>query len=288
MKAFYLTVFAFVAVNATAQVEEAEPVETVEKEEVTVETIPPDTTRIKIGKREVIIIGDEVKVDDDFEDEFEPEDEKPSKENNEAHWAGLDFGFNAILSDNVAYDPYLDPYHPNDVAASQVWNLNILEHKFNIVKEYVGITTGLGFNFTQIGIRNNMVLEKADVDGLFIATQDTLVNYKKNKLRATYLTVPVLLEFNTSRNNDKGFYFAAGVVGGYRIASSYKRVYEVEGDTRKSKQKGGYNLNPFKLDATARLGYGSFGAFVTYGLTSLLEYGPQDGRSLTAGLTLNF
>lgn len=248
------------------------------------ETKNEDTTRIRLKHTEILIIENRGSSASSDTVTFEPVELRKNK----AHWAGVDFGFNIITNQQINYDPHLDPYSPNDVASSQVWNLNLLEHKFKIVKEYFGLTTGFGFNFTQVGIRGNKVLEKSDIEGLYIANVDTVINYQKNKLRATYITVPVLLEFNTNKNNNKGFYLATGIVGGYRIGASYKRVYEVDGDKRKSKQKGGYNLNPFKLDLTARLGYGDFGAFVTYGLTPLLENGSNSLHSLSAGITLNF
>jgi len=58
----------------------------------------------------------------------------------------------------------------------------------------------------------------------------------------------------------------------------------------KSVQRGDYNLSPFKLDLTARLGYGSFGAFATYNLIPVFEDSATANKahSLTAGITLNF
>lgn len=242
-----------------------------------------DTTRINLGKTTVLVINAGAS---DGEDTVIIE--KVETRHNEAHWAGVDFGFNVITDGSFGQSFPGEGYLANDIARSQVWNINFLEHKFRIVKEYVGLTTGLGLNFTQIGFDNNFVI--SDIGDSLVAVQDTMISYKKNKLRATYLTVPLLLEFNTNKDNDKGFYLAAGVIGGYRIGSSYKRVYEVNGDKRKDKQKGGYNLNPFKLDLTARLGYGDFGAFVTYSLVPVFESGATVNKAypLTAGLTLNF
>lgn len=245
------------------------------------EEVVRDTTRVNLKKMEILIIegsnsDDTIKID-------------PSEvRKNKAHWAGLDFGFNIMMNSSFQTDFPGEPHLKNDIAKSQVWNLNILEHKFKIAKEYFGLTTGLGFNFTQIGLRNNYVI--SDSMNVLVAEVDTVNSYKKNKLRATYITVPLLLEFNTNKNNDKGFYLATGIVGGYRIASTYKQVYEVDGNKRKDKEKGGYNLNPFKLDLTARLGYGAFGAFVTYSLLPVFESGATVNAAypLAAGLTLNF
>lgn len=242
-----------------------------------------DTTRLMFGKTQVLIVeaGSDGAIDTVI---INPKD----KRNNEAHWAGLDFGFNVLMNSSSQNTFPASPYLKNDIARSQVWNLNILEHKFKVVKEYVGITTGLGFSFAQVAFSNNYVLGSKG-DSTF-ANMDTITSYSKNKLRAAYLTVPLLLEFNTSKDNDNGFYLAAGVVGGLRIGSSYKLISKDNGDKVRSVQKGSYNLNPFKLDATARLGYGNFGAFVSYSLLPLFESTAkvQEAYPLTAGLTLNF
>lgn len=241
-----------------------------------------DTTRVNLGKIEVLIVELGDKSDDTVF--IDPK----AHRDNEAHWAGIDFGFTVLMNQAGGTSFPGESYLKNDVARSQVWNFNILEHKFKIVKEYVGITTGLGFSLNQVSFDNNFVLG-ASGDSTF-AIQDTLIGYDKNKLRATYLTVPLLLEFNTNKDNNKGFYLAAGVVGGLRIASRYKTVHKEGGDKVKSVQKGDYNLNPFKLDATVRLGYGSFGAFASYNMLPLFEKGATVNTAypLTAGLTLNF
>ncbi len=241
-----------------------------------------DTTRVNLGKVEVLIV--EAVSDSDDTVVINPRDVRK----NVAHWAGVDFGFSVLMNKSGGNTFPGEPYLKNDVARSQVWNFNFIEHKFKIVKEYVGLTTGLGFSLNQVSFDNNFILGKSG-DSTF-AIQDTVIGYDKNKLRATYLTVPLLLEFNTNKNNSKGFYLAAGVVGGLRIASRYKTVYKASGDKVKSVQKGDYNLNPFKLDAAVRLGYGQFGAFASYSLLPLFEKGAtvNEAYPLTAGLTFNF
>jgi len=243
-----------------------------------------DTTRLNFGKIEVLIVDsgfdktslDTIKID------------PISKRKSVAHWAGIDFGFNVLLNDNRQTNFSNDNFLRNDIAQSHVWNLNLFDHKFKLFKEYVGITTGIGFNFTQVAFENNSVLGKLN-DSTF-ANIDTLVNYDKNKLKATYLMIPLLLEFNTHKNNYNGFYLAAGIVGGLRISSRYKRVEREDGNRQRTIQKGDFNLNPLKLDLLARFGYKKFGGFVSYSLTPLFEKGAtqDEAFALTAGISLNF
>lgn len=245
-----------------------------------------DTTRVNMGKIEIILVdhsNDEDNVNDTIDaapDEFE-------KKKYEAHWAGLDMGFSMLMNDQFDnnFDNY--PYWENDPARSMTWNLNILEHKFAIAKEYFGVSTGLGFSFTQIAFRDNYLLNST-ADTLF-ATIDTVNVYSKNKLKATYLTVPLLLEFCTNADEDKSFYLAAGVVGGVRLTSRIKRNGEFDGKEFQQIEKGVYGLNSFKLDGTVRLGYGSWGAFANYSLLPLFDTAKTvEVYPLTFGLSLNF
>ncbi len=286
MKALYaLIAFLFLALFSQGQVEETPPApETSTEKEI-------DTMRMKFGKTQVLVISEEgeesdvqVTVDGETVDiEEEPRKSKKS----EAHWAGLDFGFNVLLDENRENTFADNPYWKNDAAKSQVWNLNILEHKFNFGTPYVGLTTGLGFNWTSVAFKNNYIIQST-ADSVFAVT-DTVNIYSKNKLKASYLTVPLMLEFNTSANEDKSFYLAAGVVGGVRLTSKTKRQGEFEGKEFKEKVKGSYNLNAFKLDAAARLGYGNWGVFANYSLLPLFDQGKTvDLYPLTFGLSLNF
>lgn len=275
------------AFTAISQVEE--PVvkeESTPVEEETVENLP-DTTRLNFGKTEVIIV-DKSKEENEFEDEFEDEEDgKKHKDRGEAHWAGLDFGFTMLMNENFETKFIDHPYWQNDAAKSQVWNLNLLEHKFRIAGDYVGLTTGLGFSFMQVAFKDNYFL-RSTPDTVF-ATIDTVYNYSKNKLRASYLTVPLMLEFNTSSDSDRSFYLAAGVVGGVRIASKVKRKGEFDGKEFTTKDKGTYGLNSFKVDAAVRLGYGDWGVFANYSLLPLFDSGKTvEAYPLTFGLSLNF
>lgn len=246
-----------------------------------------DTTRVNMGKMEIILVDHskkEVSEDMDTIDAIPDEDEKTKFE---AHWAGLDMGFSILMNNqfNSGFDDY--KYWENDPARSMTWNLNLLEHKFSIAREYFGITTGLGFSFTQVAFRDNYILyNTADTLNAFI---DTTNIYSKNKLKAAYLTIPLLIEFCTNADEDKSFYLAAGVVGGVRIGSKIKRKGEFEGKEFKQIEKGVYALNSFKLDGMVRMGYGSWGAFASYSFLPLFDTAKTtEVYPLTFGLSLNF
>ena len=247
----------------------------------------PDTTKMKVGNKEIIIIT-HPNEDFDLDSEDDSEDESPKrKRKSDAHWAGVDLGFTMLMNDNFNTDFATTPYWKNDPARSIVWNLNLLEHKFNFGSPFVGLTTGVGFSFTSVAFRDGYIINSS-ADSLF-AVLDTVNTYSKNKLKASYLTIPLLLELNINTNSDNNFYLAAGVVGGVRMTSKIKRNGEfADGKEFEEREKGTYSLSPFKLDAALRMGYGSFGVFANYSLLPLFESGKTvEVYPLTFGLSLN-
>lgn len=254
----------------------------------------PDTTRLNLGETEVLIIKNQkgtLVIDGNTEpsDSLAPKSSEEEKEetSHDGHWAGVDMGVTMLMNNQFKTSFPNDLQWENDPAKSFYWNINLLDHRFNLYKEHIGITTGCGINFTQIGLRNNLILRE-NADSLW-AVPDSINVYAKNKLRMTYLQIPLLLEFNTSSDEDKTFYFAAGVIGGIRIGSSLKRKNEVKGFESKEVLKGTYGINAFKLDGTVRMGYGQWGAFANYSLIPIFDTKKTaEAQAFSFGLTLNF
>lgn len=262
------------ALPALAQVEEEEQEQNL-----------PDTTKVNIGGAQVIIIQNG---EDDIDIEFdEGMEESCSSKKSKAHWSGVELGWTTLMNSDFNNNFDDNPYWENDPARSVLWNWNVFDHKFNFGTPHVGLTTGLGFTFADFAIKNDyLITENADSVFGYI---DTTATYSKNKLKAFYLNLPLLLEFNTSAKESKNFYIATGVIGGVRIGSKTKRIGEYEGREFKEKTKGTYGLNSFKLDAHLRMGYKNFGVFANYALIPLFETGKTvTVNPFTFGISLNF
>lgn len=243
----------------------------------------PDTTRMNFGKMQVIVVeAPDGEDEPDSGDTIDASPDEEELEEIEAHWAGLEFGPTILLNSSMksSFPDY--PQWENDPGRSFSWNLNFLEHKFRIYQNYVGITTGLGFNWTQIGLKQYVL--NTDNDTL-VALTDTINDYNRNTLRAIYLTAPLMLEICSSNEDDGKFYLAAGVIGGVRIGSSVK----TKTDDNKQKTKGTYGLEAFRLDAAVKLGYKDWGVFANYNLLPMFDTDKTAAvYPLTFGLTLNF
>ena len=248
-------------------------ISTLSAQETPKEEIPKangkDTSRYKVGNVNIYVFKDPIEeVDTVDASPSEEEAEKNEKHWHEANWGGIDLGVNVLTNENFGTTFKENKYWENDPANSFNYNLNLFSRKYSIYRNYVGLVTGLGFNFTQYAFKNNYVI-KSNIDSVY-AQIDTVYNYSKNKLKATYIQIPLLLEFSSNDNNK---YISAGIVGGLRIGSKTKREGELNGKNFTEKTKGTYDLNSFKLDATVRVGVGNVGVYVTYALIPLFESG---------------
>jgi len=203
-------------------------------------------------------------------------------------WEGLDIGVNGYLtSSNSLTLPAGSPFLELDYARSHSFSWNIGQYNLKIVKNYVQVVTGIGLEWNSYAFRNNWSL---DPDAPIVTATETNFDYTKNKLKTTWVNVPVLLEFNTNKNEDESFHIAMGVTGGYNIFSNrLKQEYTVNGIDSRRKLKDDFNVNPFRYAATVRVGYGDFSIFANYQINEFFK--PMRGPELhpfSGGFTLNF
>ncbi len=241
-----------------------------------------DTTRITFGKKKILIIdGDGKSVRIGFKDTVNTSAQKVK-----SHWAGFEMGINTLVDQNFSTTPpagyeFLKPRIEKSIAL----NFNLVDAEFKLYRRNIMLVTGFGFSINNYRFKSDAYL--APGTDSMVVISDPTVTLKKNKLVAEYINVPLLLEFNTSQNSKHTFHFATGVIGGFRVASRVKLVSSTNGDESKIKMYDDFNLNPFRCDATVRLGYGDFTLFASYGLLNMFKdnRGP-DVVPFTAGIKL--
>ena len=232
----------------------------------------PGSTDTSLATRTVMNIP--ISFDLEGEGEFDDSDEPKY----DAHWAGFDLGFVSMFRLNEQTNSRFDTdfgtndYWQIDPVKSLAINVNFLEYKFPIFKQYLGLTTGLGYGLTSLGLRNNYLIQHSN-DTVFCVS-DTIQSYKTSSLTMHRFTLPLLLEFATKPGAKKSFYLAAGVIGAWRFASTSTQTGKyANGDKFNNTTSSRFNLQNFSLDATIRAGFGVFGAFAEYSLTPLFNKG---------------
>ena len=222
--------------------------------------IKRDTTHLTFGDSEMLIISakDSLKA-------RKKHDVKPI-------WAGLDLGMNTYMTrDNSFSLPAgWNGFELREEKSISV-GLNLLQKDVQLGKSNFWFLTGLGVTWNNYRFSNNVSL--SNKGGRVSAIVDTTseIKYQKSKLTASYLTVPVLFEYFTSKDKKKAFHFTAGAMLGLRIGSHTKQKYELDGKTEKPKTYDNFYLNPFRYGARFAMGYGNFNLFADYYFSSLFK-----------------
>jgi len=227
------------------------------------------------------------------------------------HWAGIDLGWNGYVNTdfNMTF-PANEQYLNLKSSRSLTVNINPIELNLNLIKNHFGLTSGLGFSLNNYYLSNSYML---------IPDSMTLVAYKVvdqygnvaamrvNKLFVSWITVPVLFEFQTNpKIKISSFHVSLGLIGGIRLQSYTKQEFRNDDDMtyylqdqsgktiasiyineKYVRTHGQFHLNPFKLDATMRIGWSFLNFWSTYTITPMFQ--KDQGPELypwTIGITL--
>ncbi len=241
-----------------------------------------DTNRFHIGNQKFTIISEPRSPKDTIRDTMKKKDKF------KIYWSGIGLGFNGYLNaDNHLTVPpgygFLDLKYPNSLNVS----LNFWEQKIPIWKRHINIVTGMGLDINNYKFTSINYKLQANSSCIWPPVYDSTITFTKNKLTASYLNIPLLLQFDTNPIDKRTIHVSAGVVGGIRIGSHTKQIYEIDGKEHKSKIRDDFNLNPFRYSAMVRLGYGNIDVYASYSLNTLFKKneGPQL-YPFTVGITL--
>ncbi len=282
----------------------------------------PDSTKVKIGNINIevyedndsvkVVIGNrELRVDDNGNVSFG----RTKKKKFNGHWAGFEMGLNGYFNtnNNMSF-PKETEYMDLRMSKSWAVHINFFEQNVALAKNQKwGLVTGLGTNWNNYRFSKNTRLnaDSSELRGYL----DSGISIRKTKLSAWYFNIPLLFEFQTNRYHKKNsFHIAAGMIMGVRISSHTKKYYneynknfditEYDADIDNYKTIGHYTspnypkeknfddfyLNPFKWDATVRIGWGFINLFATYSVNTMFK--KDKGPELypwTVGLTfINF
>lgn len=226
--------------------------------------------RLPISIDDAIMGPDDILSDEEWSEEYE--DEGSNRKFGNGHYAGFDVYFSQFANEtgDVTFD--LNPYWEINQMKSFGFNYNMFDLKFPIAGKQLGITTGLGFGYHNYSLRNNYLLAHT-ADTIF-AVQDTVFNFKTNKLQVGTISIPLLLDYSFGKNFEKSYFMAVGVIGSYNYGTkqSVTGTY-ANGDQFVNSTISAFNMNRWTLDATTRIGYGHFGMFISYQLNSMFKTG---------------
>lgn len=199
------------------------------------------------------------------------------KKNISTNWWIFDLGF-ANLRDNTDYSyaqagSYFKTFRPADGPVNQnsyrlntgkTSNVNIwfFMQKLNVSKHVLNLKYGLGLEMYNFRYDTRLSYRKDPVPFVY----NDSIGFSKNKLFASYLTVPFMINVNTTPNKRNGFSFSAGVSAGYLVGSRNKQI---SGERGKQKINGNFDMEPWRLAAIGELGIGPVRLYGSYSLNKL-------------------
>ncbi len=268
---------------------------------INLEVVDGDTTKIRLGNHILV-------VDDDGDVRWD----RCKPHNFNGHWGGVELGINGYVTPefNTYYGKKYD-FLSLRYEKSIALNLNLFEQNFSLNKaKTIGLITGIGFSFNNYRFVQPVYLspDSTSLSGFYMND----VNVKKSKLTVAYITVPLFFELQTDNARlGKRFHFALGAILNARIGS-HTKIYFNEANkqyrfqipatgefvdgyfttpnrTNRNivKSFNSFGLQPFRVDASARIGYGPINIFATYAITSMFQKnrGPEL-YNWTVGITI--
>lgn len=202
------------------------------------------------------------------------------------HWAGIESGFNNLLSEdgNLVMPDEID-YMTLHSGKSTFFNLNFAQESFGFTKR-IGLLTGLGLNWNNYHFDGNNNIVQAS-DGRIVML-DPGGPLKKSKFTTLFLTIPVLLEIQLPTDS-KQINLAGGVIGAVKLGSHSKMIYQ-NGD--KVKSDDDFSLNMLRYGFTARAGFENLNIVASWYPVSLFKTGKGPGGyalyPFEIGLALTF
>ena len=201
---------------------------------------------------------------------------KKKSSNITTNWNIVDIGF-ANFNDNTNYaaaqaSGFLgagvgeDQF---DLRTGKSVNINywLFMQRLNLVKHVVNLKYGLGLELNNYRFDDERV--RFTKNPTQINIDPSLASVKKNKLAADYVTVPVMLNFNFTPRNKRGFGLSAGVSAGYLYSARQK----IKDGGDKNKLHDDFDLRKWKISYIGELSLGPVKLYGSYALKSMWEKG---------------
>ena len=179
-------------------------------------------------------------------------------------YLGFELGLNNYISDNANFDL--------NQGRSWVFKYNFLEKGYNLGSEKFRFITGLGIQQNVFRFDNDVAPTLGDFTDV-APLVGSFNEISKNNLRVSYLTLPLMVDFNMDPTDNK-FHIAVGAEIGLRIGTRYRLRYEQDSDTDVEQiVRNNYNVNLINPALLFRIGFGNYSLFANYSLLPLFEDG---------------
>jgi len=212
------------------------------------------------------------------------------------HWGGVGLGVNGYVNEKFVYElpkeyEYMDLLWQKSVNV----DINLFEQNIKLSPSgNFGLVTGLGYSIYNYRFTKSFTVMKDST--FFSGMYNQGVNVRKSKFVTNYITVPILLEFqdnNPSPLTKYRWHVNVGAIFGLRVHTHQKtyfnetnKDYELYNPVTErveafatspadpiSKVHEDFYMNPFKLDASLRVGWGWINLYANVSLIEMFNVG---------------
>lgn len=202
---------------------------------------------------------------------------KKTKANN-PHWTGMGVAlanFDGMSNVNAGLA----------ISTSYSFIINPIDYRIPISSHWL-LVSGMGLDFSRYHFKGNVGLTVVDGITKFVESADE--TYKSSKLITYYITVPLLLEYQTKLSN-RTFYISGGMVGYIKYYSKSQIDVKVVGGVEARNLGRDLNILPVNGRLMFQTGISDISFYAYYSPFSLFENGKgPDLKPIGVGIILDF
>ena len=227
-----------------------------------------------------------IKVGPGIDINFGPDDGEDDHVNADLRFGMLDIGVSTYLYKGTDFTlPSELQFMEQRLIKSTNVNIALVRHRLPFAKKKMGFEYGLTISSNKYFFEDDFRMIE-DEDTFFDAVVFTEEKFKKNRLMANYLTLPINLNFRSNPEDlSNSLNIGVGAFGGFLMGSNHKiKGGDISG---KIKTKDNFNLNKLIAGVEGRIGYGPVNLYIQYAVTPMFQEdrGP-DLHQLNFGISI--
>ncbi|MBK6382131.1 MAG: outer membrane beta-barrel protein [Chitinophagaceae bacterium] len=236
---------------------------------------PPAYDTIRIGGMIIVRKAGSKDKEVTKDGEYKMKNRRGNKPSNlTTNWWIFDLGFSSFNDESdytsAALNGFVAPGINKDdfkLRTGKSKNVNVwfFMQKLNIAKHVLNLKYGLGLELNNYSFENTKLAFAKNPTFISEGADD----FKKVKLAADYVTVPIMLNINFTPNRSKGFGISGGISAGYLYSARFKT--KMNDDV--TKIKSDFDLERFKLSYIGEIALGPVRLYGSYAMKNMWEKG---------------